>query len=248
MTLQPDSLHRRHDTLLVAANAAGDLSGQEAAAATTQIAGCPDCATLDADLRALAASVRTLPAAAHAPRDYRLTAEQAARLRGGSWWRRAARALSAPRGVGRPFATAFTTLGLVGLLLGSLPAGALPLFSGGSSGARLSAESAQSAEPSKAPEANPTDARGMFGPAVEGSPAHYGDETDKGDDAGTIGAGAGAPSDAPGVSEAPPAAPDLTFSDRQSLSQVSPLIALSSLFLLIGLSLFALRRLARRLA
>jgi len=248
MTLQPDSTHRRHDPLLVAAHAAGDLSGPEAAAATAQIADCPDCATLDADLRALAASVRTLKAASHAPRDYRLTAEQAARLRGGSWWRRAVRDLASPRGLGRPFATAFTTLGLVGLLLGSLPAGALPLLSGGSSGARLSAESAQSAEPSKAPEANPTDARGMLGPAVEGSPAHEADETAKGDDAGTIGAGAGAPSSAPGVSEAPPSAPDLTFSDRQSVSQMSPIIALSSLFLLVGLGLFALRRLARRLA
>jgi hypothetical protein len=149
--------------------------------------------------------------------------------------------------MGRPFATAFTTLGLVGLLLGSLPAGALPLLSAGSSGARLSPESAQSAEPSKAPEANPTDARGLLGPAVEGSPAHFGDGTGKGDDAGTIGAGAGAPSDAPGVSEAPPAVPDLTFPERQSLNPVSPLIALSSLFLAMGLGLFAVRRFVRRL-
>ena len=232
--------------MLVASYAAGDLSGLEAAAATAQIADCADCAALDADLRALAAAIHALPAAARAPRDFRLPAEQAARLRGGSWWRRAARAISEPRGLGRPFATAFTTLGLVGLLLGSLPAGALPLFTVGAPIERTSVEAASSAEPSKAPEANPTDA--MLGPAVEGSPAHYGDGTGKGDDAGTIGAGAGEPSDSPGVSKAPPAAPYLTFSDRQSLNQVSPLIALSSLFLLVGLGLFAFRRLARRLA
>jgi hypothetical protein len=187
--------------------------------------------------------MRTLPAAAHAPRDYRLTAEQAARLRGGSWWGRAARALSAPRGVGRPFATAFTTLGLVGLLLGSLPAGALPAILT-STGDRLSAYEANSTAPSAAPEANPTDAIGGYLPDALGTDGRG--EAAGSDDLGA-GAGAGAPTDVPKDNTTPPAAPDPVEAERQSLNQVSPLIALSSLFLLVGLGLFALRRVARRL-
>ena len=229
--------------MLVAAHAAGDLSGPEAAAATAQIANCADCAALHADLRALVASTRTLPAAAHAPRDYRLTAEQAARLRGESWWGRAARALSAPRGLGRPFATAFTTLGLVGLLLGSLPTGALPLFTVGASTERTSVEAASSAEPSAAPQANPTDAISGYLPDALSSSGRG--EVEGSDD---LGVAAGAPTDAPKDNTTPPAAPASVVAERQSLNQMSPLIALSSLFLLTGLGLFALRRLGRRLA
>jgi hypothetical protein len=247
MTLQPDSTHRRHDPLLVAAHAAGDLTGPEAAAATAQIADCTDCATLDADLRALATAVHTLPAVARVPRDFRLTAEQVAQLRGGPWWRRIIRSVVAPRGFGRPLATGLTTLGLVGILLGSVPAGALPAMLTTTGDRSLGYESTSNA-PTVAPEAiQPTDATGAYlrdaqrtggrGNAEIGSP---------------VGAGAGTPTpvptDAPKDNFATGGGTESTVEERWDQRAVSPLLILSIVFLAVGLGLFALPRLARRLA
>jgi hypothetical protein len=139
--LRPD--HAAHDRTLVAALAAGDLVAApapgggdlEAAAlaeATELVATCPDCAELHADLVAIAAAVRELPAPVRT-RDFRLSAGQAAALRP-SGWRRLVAGLGSPRAtVVRPLPITFTTLGLVGLLLASVPA-AVPLGILGSAG------------------------------------------------------------------------------------------------------------------
>ena len=53
--------HARHDTLLVAALAAGDLAGTDRDHATELIETCADCATLHDDLVAIARATASAP-------------------------------------------------------------------------------------------------------------------------------------------------------------------------------------------
>ena len=83
----PGRDHAAHDLELVARAAAGDLAASEAIAARDLLATCPTCAALAVDLRAIAAATRALPSAVllssqlRAPRDFRLSPADAARLR-----------------------------------------------------------------------------------------------------------------------------------------------------------------------
>ncbi len=72
--------HGGHDPNLIASLLDGDLAEPERAAAQARIDGCTECATLSADLIALSLATRAQPAPAR-PRDFRLTAADAARLR-----------------------------------------------------------------------------------------------------------------------------------------------------------------------
>jgi hypothetical protein len=72
--------HTEHDLDVVASLLDGDLTGPERAAAVRQVAGCTACATFEADLRALVSATVALPTPAR-PRDFRLTAADAATLR-----------------------------------------------------------------------------------------------------------------------------------------------------------------------
>ena len=118
--------HDRHDLELIARVAAGDGSPADLRMAQAQRAECSECRALDSDLRAIATSTRALAndgAAVRAPRDFRLTPKDAARLRG--------------RGLGGFFPTrlggALVAMGIVGILFGS---GVVNVFSGlGSAGA-----------------------------------------------------------------------------------------------------------------
>ena len=116
--------HDRHDPLLVAALAAGDLAGTDRDHATTLIQTCAECATLHTDLIAIARATASVPPPiVTRPRDFRLTPEQAARLRP-SGWRRAVGAFASPRlAFTRPLAIGLTTIGLAGLLLTNIPIG-----------------------------------------------------------------------------------------------------------------------------
>jgi hypothetical protein len=138
--------HARHDALLVAGHAAGDLTGIDRARADAVIAGCEDCAELRRDLVALAAATRSAPAPATRIRDLRLSDEQADRLRRGSWLRTFLRPFASATSPIRPMAAAFTSLGIVGLLVGVTLTGgpAAPLFTAtsGDSGVRGAAASA----------------------------------------------------------------------------------------------------------
>jgi hypothetical protein len=133
------SLHDAHDLEFVARAAAGDLAAGEEITAHERLAACETCAALAADLRAIAAATRKLgPAATRAastaaPRDFRLTEADAARLRrrgfpgaggGLAWTARQARG----------FGGALATLGLVGLLV----AAGLPALVGGAASAPTS--------------------------------------------------------------------------------------------------------------
>jgi len=109
--------HSRHDLQRIAALAADDLPAAQRIVAAAQLDECPDCLELHADLRAIAGATRTMPAPRPIERDYRLSADQAARLRRGGWLRSLLRPFGAPPAAVRPIAAAFTTIGLAGLLV-----------------------------------------------------------------------------------------------------------------------------------
>ena len=118
------SAHGTHDLDLIAGLAAGDLTGAEVARAEALVRSCGDCALIAEDLRAIATSVRMVGSAfsaggAPAPRDFRLTAEDAARLRRGSGSRSIWR--FAPRSWMRGAGVALATFGLAGVLISAAP-------------------------------------------------------------------------------------------------------------------------------
>jgi hypothetical protein len=150
MPNQPDvrsTSHDRHDPLLVAALAAGDLAGTDRDHATDLIESCPDCATLHDDLVAIARATASVPPPfAVRPRDYRLSLKDAARLRPAGW-RRFAGVLAGPRlAFTKPLGIGLATIGLAGLLLANVnlslglgssaaaPAPPVPAAAGASSG------------------------------------------------------------------------------------------------------------------
>ena len=123
-THRPDAgPHDTHDRLLIAARAAGDLTGRDLDRAEVLLAACDRCRALLEELRAIAAATRHLPPAPRPPAlDFRLTPDRAAALARGRGWRRFLRPFGRT-GIGavRPLAAAFTTLGVAGLLLAALP-------------------------------------------------------------------------------------------------------------------------------
>lgn len=234
--------HPDHDVLLIAAHAGADLSDTQAAAASALIASCADCANLHRDLVALAAATRTLPRRARAPRDYRLTAEQAASLRRGSWLRAILRPLASAQSAARPMAAAFTSLGVAGLLVAAVVPG---LLGGMAATAPMQqrdgtpiAEGAAASPGIGMDTVNPMQG-GPVGP--EGSPVTG--KADFATDAPGLGAQGGA-----GGSVTDKGAGDGAVDERLNLSNQGPsLLVVGSLgFLLVGLALFGLRGLARR--
>lgn len=117
--------HAQHDAILVAGHAAGDLDDSARARAQALVDACLPCADLHRDLIAIAAATRALPNLAPAPRDFRLDAEHAARLRRGSWLRAALRPFGSARSATRPLAAAFTSLGIAGLFVATIMPGLL---------------------------------------------------------------------------------------------------------------------------
>jgi len=107
--------------MLIAALAAGDLTGSERERAIALTRSCAECATLHDDLLALArATAAAPPPIAIRPRDFTLTPADAARLRPAGW-RRLVGAVSSWRSVAsRPLGVGLATLGLVGLLVGNI--------------------------------------------------------------------------------------------------------------------------------
>jgi hypothetical protein len=251
MTNHSTSPHADHDQLAVAALAAGDAEGAERERARQLVAECADCAELHADLQALQAATATLPAPVRT-RDFRLTGGDAARLRPAGW-RSMLAALRTPRlAFMQPLAVGMATLGVVGLLVASLPGPLLTATSdsGASTEAALPAAPAGTSEDMLKTEASapadgaaPTDgsaaARPSDAPAPElapGSPAAAvpGDR---------VGSSPGA--DAAGGADADQAAATGTL-DQGGPSEVPWLAWLSAVLLVAGVGLLALGRLARR--
>jgi hypothetical protein len=114
--------HAAHDLTNVAALAAraDDLDETTAAAARRQVAECTACADVLADLVTLQTVLPTTSTPAR-PRDFSLTPADAARLHRSGWRRFLGFFGSARDGFSRPLAIGFTTLGLAGLLVATVP-------------------------------------------------------------------------------------------------------------------------------
>jgi hypothetical protein len=140
--LQPDdpqlalaARHALHDEELIAAFAVDGDAAEDPARAKSLIERCAACRDLHADMVAIGAGLHAAgPAAAMgaartAPRDFRLTAADAERLRPG--FRRgrldgiAARLFGGIATFGRPLGATLATFGVVGLLVGSVALGPL---------------------------------------------------------------------------------------------------------------------------
>jgi hypothetical protein len=141
--------HALHDEELVAALATGSLEDEaEIGRARSFVDRCTTCRALHDDIAAIGAALRTdARGAVAAPRDFRLSAEDARRL-GGTV--RAGGVLATLRrsmaSFGRPVGASMAALGIVGLLVGSVSLGA---GAGGAAGPL--AAGAGSTGPSNAP-------------------------------------------------------------------------------------------------
>lgn len=198
MTRMPDPAgHAGHDQLLVAAYAAGDASGADLERAAALVASCPECARLHRDLRALSAALGAAPAPAR-PRDFRLTAEDAARLSRPTGWRRVLAPFAGARSATGPLAASLAALGLAGLLLGG--------------GVRVDLGLGGSAAPALAPQAAATAAPAALNAGASGADTAAGQGTSGGGarpPAAASAAAVPAPSSAPSVAvlAGPSAAP-----------------------------------------
>lgn len=194
-----------HDETLIARLAAGDVDGRERTTATAQLADCPACAQLHADLRSIMAATAGLPAP-HRTRDFQLTEADAARLR-----RTGLRAVLARFGdprlaFTRPLATGLVALGIAGLVLAAGPSLVPSLGSAG-------------AAPALSPVGAPVG-------GIEASAGPAGNLFGSDSDASAPGAGGLSASANPVRSAAPPVA--VTGSTSPAASEPPPVAAASS--------------------
>jgi hypothetical protein len=113
--------HERHDPMLVAALAAGDLAGTERDQAIALTQSCASCASLHADLLAIARATAAVPPPIAAPRrDFRLSPAQAESLRR-TGWRRLVPSIPLRTATTRRLGVGLATIGLAGLLIGNVP-------------------------------------------------------------------------------------------------------------------------------
>jgi hypothetical protein len=112
--------HRRHDRLLVARFAVGDAGFGQEHEARDLVRRCSECAALAADISAISNSVARMPAQPR-PRDFRLTAEQAALLRGSRFDRWLRTITSSGWSTVRPVAAVALSIGMVMSVVGFLP-------------------------------------------------------------------------------------------------------------------------------
>jgi len=240
--------HANHELALIAGHAAGDLAVSEHARADALLQSCTACADLRRDLIAISAATRALPMAAVAPRDFRLDAAQAARLRRGSWLRTLLQPFGAAKSGVRPMAAALTSLGLAGLFVAMIlpgmfgSAASAPANERDMSGAGLPAPTSAQAQPEAA---GSSAGAGVVQAAGQPSAPGY--------DSLTGAKSSPEPKDMPadpaiGLPGSHVPAPVRTSNDASSVISPSPNpIVLGSLALLaIGLALFVLRFAARR--
>lgn len=137
--------HALHDEEMVAAFAVDGDAAEDAERARALIERCQTCRDLHADLVAVGSAIRAagtaeaVGAVRAAPQDFRLTASDAVRLRGGNIFQRAAaRFGDGVATFGRPVGATFAALGVVGLLVGTMalaPLGSPTSMTGGPTGA-----------------------------------------------------------------------------------------------------------------
>jgi anti-sigma factor RsiW len=271
MTVRPDTAaHATHDTVLVASLADRTLAASDRAAAQTLIDACDRCAELHADLTAIATATRAMPTPART-HDYMLTASQAAQLRG-SPWRRFLGALGSPRdALSRPLAIGLTTLGIAGLLVATAPS--ISMGGAASAGASLAppAASSEAGAPARGlaggPAITSTDLTGEGAtetagaqpaalPVAASSPQPdrlgsgvYGqDQPSPATVFAPVTNGSGKGTDT-GAAEATPGGPLQGLRDDTAVAPggASSLSLVSAALLAVGLALFGIRWVARRL-
>jgi hypothetical protein len=166
--------HALHDEELIAAFAAGDVEdAADEARARGFVERCMTCRDLHRDLLGIRAAIRASGTAEQrattmtAPRDFRLSVDDAARLRPETPIGRLATKLgfrarlgAGVAAFGRPVGAAMATFGVVGLLVGSVTLNGGFLFAAGSAAAPSAAPGIEQTGP--APEA--TDDRGAYVP------------------------------------------------------------------------------------
>ena len=151
--------HARHDRYLVAALAADDVEPILRIDAEALVTSCHDCAELLADLRSIAMATAALPMVPRT-RDFRIGAADAARLRPRGWRAMLDVLGGARSSFSRPLATGLTTLGIVGLLVSTIP-GALGGISLGGGSAGAAPISAQAPEAGRNSTGSPSAAYGV---------------------------------------------------------------------------------------
>jgi len=247
---KPD--HAAHDLLLVAALAAGDIEARDRSRAELQVAACRACAELRDELVSIAAATTRLPAPTRS-RDFTISQDDAARLRRPSL-RRFLIDLAGPRGIiGRPVATAVTSLGVAGILLasagglfGGLGVGGAASSQSDTSGADIPRAAQQTAAPELAPGGESSEPI-RLGPA--GAPGSEPPQDTSGIDGASPQPGAAQVPDRAPTPAASPDGSDLkVLNGGDSVAGQSPLVPISIALLALGLGLFVLRRIAARLA
>ena len=252
--------HAGHDRESIAAYAAGDAAVTDRAKVEAQLRDCDDCARLLADLRAIATATRTLPPPFAISSDFRLSPADAARLDGGRWRGRFG-AFGAQTPAARPSAAVFMTLGIVGLLIATVPfmslmgsAGAAPVTNPATSHAGGTPTDA----PKSATEATTGDLAAQSPAAAGSPPAVAGSSPAVAGSSPVAPLATGVDADSGGareshnpayfISPAPTTAltiaptPDVVTPSEPS----SPLVPLSLAFIAVGLGFFALGRRSAR--
>jgi hypothetical protein len=267
--------HPAHDTVLVASLVDHSLPASERDAAQHMVDTCRRCAELHTDLLALRQATRTLPTPPR-PRDYRLSAADAERLRPAGI-RRWIVAFGSPRdAITRPLAIGLTTLGIVGLLVSGAPLLSFGSASSSASGGPAAAApqpaasqpamdvtipapaaGAAAAEASGGPAAAAASAAASAAPLAPGVYLPAPTTAPGNGSAEFLGDQGGRSTDTAGVKAAAPTAPVPGISNQDQAvgvqgSQpaepgpvVSPIVV-SGILLLVGLGLFLLRWMARR--
>jgi len=225
------SEHAAHDLTIVAALAARtpDLPEAQAVAAREQLATCGACTDLLADLVALQAALPTT-STPRRPCDFALTSADAARLRRDGWRRILGFFGSARDNISRPLAIGFTTLGLAGLLVATLPS----MYGSGGS-AILSTVGAPIEQ------AAPAAGEGYGADRLSMGAEPAASTADEGLFAG------GNPDELDSSSQRDVTGDVSLFSLRDDASGLSAMFVLAGTLLIAGLGLFALRWSARRL-
>jgi hypothetical protein len=269
--------HASHDRLLVAALAdrgADALTPRDRASAEAQVAACRDCAALHADLAVLTAAIPTAAIPAR-PRDFTLSPADVERLRPRGLRRLIGLIGSSSDAFTRPLALGLTTLGIVGLLVASLPgalsgfgaAGAAPVLSTVGSAVGESSSAAQGAASAVPSAAAAAPAAVGSGGGVGAAPAPSGAAPQADGSFGRVAAAAGPSAsggdDSKAVYGADNGAPETNSAGQNGYGGtertgdllsvgdeargVSPLVVIAGAMVIVGVGLFGLRWSARRL-
>lgn len=240
----PDD-HAAHDRQLVVAYACDDLPASEQADARALVARCRRCAALVDDIHRISGAIQRVEVTPPRDRDFRLTAEDAERLRGSAVTRLLRRIASPDLRVLQPLAAAAMTFGILIMATTAV----LPSFSGAAGAAPVAAPAAQvaddaarnvvgeaagGAEASAAPGASP-----VVGLGVPSEPAPAG-VTD-------LGGGAEPDASADGAGATDTSTKAMTLETTAPTDSVDAVIPIGVGLLVIGLALLIVVALARRL-